>query len=213
MTFRHAGPGDDSCLSLFAVEPELPNEVVADIGHVHLKVSDLERGIGFIATSSSCNSGASMRGRPSSRLAGITITSASTPGAVEAVLLQLRRRPASTISRFATRAGATSPRRSSACSTPASRSIHPPIAAGKPTIYLRDPDDNGLELTWDRPRDKRPNPLPADDRPLDLWISARCLHCSIRRPIAAKIRATIRCGAVSGATAGSCVPSAAARSS
>lgn len=29
------------------MEPELPNEVVADIGHVHLKVSDLERGIGF----------------------------------------------------------------------------------------------------------------------------------------------------------------------
>jgi hypothetical protein len=29
-------------------------------------------------------------------------------------------------------------------------------------------DDNGLELTWDRPRDKRPNPLPAGDRPLDL---------------------------------------------
>ena len=36
------------------------------------------------------------------------------------------------------------------------------------SIYLRDPDRNGLELTWDRPHDARPNPLPDDDRPLDL---------------------------------------------
>ena len=168
MTFRDTGPGDDSCLSLFAVEPELPNVVVADIGHVHLKVSDLERGIGFYRDSSACNSRASTRGRPSSLSAGITITLASTPGAVEAVLLPLRRRPASTISRFAMRVGATSPRRSSACSTPESRSIILRLRRDSRLDYLRDPDDNGLELTWDRPRDKRPNPLPADDRPLDL---------------------------------------------
>ena len=36
------------------------------------------------------------------------------------------------------------------------------------SIYLHDPDQNGLELTWDRPRDARPDPLPNDDRPLDL---------------------------------------------
>jgi catechol 2,3-dioxygenase len=36
------------------------------------------------------------------------------------------------------------------------------------SIYLRDPDQNGLELTWDRPHEDRPNPLPKDDRALDL---------------------------------------------
>jgi len=36
------------------------------------------------------------------------------------------------------------------------------------SIYLRDPDENGVELTWDRPRELRPVPLPADDSPLDL---------------------------------------------
>jgi len=36
------------------------------------------------------------------------------------------------------------------------------------SIYLRDPDQNGLELTWDRPREARPDPLPKEDRPLDL---------------------------------------------
>jgi catechol 2,3-dioxygenase len=36
------------------------------------------------------------------------------------------------------------------------------------SLYLRDPDQNGVELTWDRPRESRPNPLRTDDRPLDL---------------------------------------------
>jgi catechol 2,3-dioxygenase len=36
------------------------------------------------------------------------------------------------------------------------------------SLYLRDPDQNGVELTWDRPVELRPAPLPADDRPLDL---------------------------------------------
>ena len=36
------------------------------------------------------------------------------------------------------------------------------------SLYLRDPDQNGVELTWDRPRELRPNPLRTDDRPLEL---------------------------------------------
>ena len=36
------------------------------------------------------------------------------------------------------------------------------------SLYVRDPDQNGVELTWDRPRESRPRPLPTDDRPLDL---------------------------------------------
>jgi catechol 2,3-dioxygenase len=36
------------------------------------------------------------------------------------------------------------------------------------SIYLRDPDQNGVELTWDRPRESRPKPSPKEDHPLDL---------------------------------------------
>jgi catechol 2,3-dioxygenase len=36
------------------------------------------------------------------------------------------------------------------------------------SIYLRDPDQNQLELTWDRPREARPDPLPEADQALDL---------------------------------------------
>ena len=36
------------------------------------------------------------------------------------------------------------------------------------SVYLRDPDQNGLELSWDRPQSARPDPLPDNDRPLDL---------------------------------------------
>ena len=41
-------------------------------------------------------------------------------------------------------------------------------AGGADSIYLHDADQNGLELTWDRPRELRPNPRPEEDRPLDL---------------------------------------------
>jgi hypothetical protein len=50
-------------------------------------------------------------------------------------------------------------------------------------------------------------------RSLSGWISARCLHCSIRRPIAAKVRATIHRVALSARLQACVVPSAAARSS
>lgn len=33
------------------------------------------------------------------------------------------------------------------------------------SIYLRDPDENGLELTWDRPREARPDPPPRTINP------------------------------------------------
>lgn len=36
------------------------------------------------------------------------------------------------------------------------------------SIYLQDPDGNGLELTWDRPRELRPDPLRTEDQALDL---------------------------------------------
>jgi catechol 2,3-dioxygenase len=41
-------------------------------------------------------------------------------------------------------------------------------AGAADSIYLRDPDQNGLELTWDRPPETRPNPPPTEDQPLDL---------------------------------------------
>ena len=36
------------------------------------------------------------------------------------------------------------------------------------SVYVRDPDENGVEVTWDRPLDERPVPLPETDGPLDL---------------------------------------------
>jgi catechol 2,3-dioxygenase len=41
-------------------------------------------------------------------------------------------------------------------------------AGAADSIYLRDPDQNGLELTWDRPPENRPSPAPREDQPLDL---------------------------------------------
>lgn len=35
------------------------------------------------------------------------------------------------------------------------------------SIYVRDPDNNGVELTWDRPRELWPAPEDREERPLD----------------------------------------------
>lgn len=44
------------------------------------------------------------------------------------------------------------------------------------SVYLRDPDGNGVELTWDRPRHLRPDPMPASDSPLELDDLLRSLE-------------------------------------
>lgn len=56
-------------------------------------------------------------------------------------------------------------------------------------LYLRDPDDNGLELYWDRPRDRWPRSpdgaLAMFTRPLDLEALRRAAHAPGADPPAA----------------------------
>jgi catechol 2,3-dioxygenase len=158
-----------SALASLAVEPELASEVIADIGHVHLKVSDLERGISFYRDLigmqlKSVHEGAAFLafGGYHHHLGLNTWRSRSGPPPPPeatglyhfAVRYADRRDLAATLKRLL---DAGIPIDSSSdCGGQAD------------SIYLRDPDENGLELTWDRPLDKRPNPPQADDRPLDL---------------------------------------------
>jgi catechol 2,3-dioxygenase len=151
------------------VEPELPNEVVADIGHVHLKVSDLERGIGFYRDLiglqlKGVHEGAAFLafggyhhhlGLNTWRSRGGAPPAQEATGLYHFAIRYARRRDLAAALKRLLDAGIPIDS-SSDCGGLAD------------SIYLRDPDDNGLELTWDRPRDKRPNPLPAGDRPLDL---------------------------------------------
>ena len=43
-----------------------------------------------------------------------------------------------------------------ASSRPTSNSTAPAITASAKRLYLRDPDDNGVELYWDRPKQQWP---------------------------------------------------------
>ena len=144
-------------------------EVVADIGHVHLKVADLERAISFYRDVvglqlKRVHDGAAFLafGKYHHHLALNTWRSkGGPPPAPEttglyhfAIRYASRRDLAATLKRLLD-AGIVIDS-SSDCGGHAD------------SIYLHDPDQNGLELTWDRPRESRPDPLPDDDRPLDL---------------------------------------------
>jgi catechol 2,3-dioxygenase len=146
-----------------------PREPWADIGHVHLKVSDLRRAIAFyrdlvgMELKSVQDEAAFLAfGRYHHHLALNTwSTRDAGPPAAEttglyhfAIRFASRRDLASTLKRL--REANVKIDSSSDC------------AGIADSIYLRDPDQNGLELTWDRPRESRPDPLPDDDRPLDL---------------------------------------------
>lgn len=89
------------------MEPEPPSEVVADIGHVHLKVSNLERGISFYRDLIGMQVKSVHEGAAFLASVGITIISDSTPGAAKADLPRPLKRPASTTSRFAMPIGET----------------------------------------------------------------------------------------------------------
>ncbi len=143
--------------------------MVADIGHVHLKVSDLERSIGFYRdligmTVKNLIDGAAFLafGDYHHHLALNTWHSkGGGPQAQEetglyhfAIRYASRRDLALALRRLLDAGVAIDS--SSDCGGLAD------------SIYLRDPDQNGLELTWDRPREDRPDPLPDHDRPLDL---------------------------------------------
>lgn len=142
---------------------------VADIGHVHLKVSDLERAIAFYRDVvgmelKTATGGAAFLafGKYHHHVAlNNWRTTGGSPPAPEAtglyhfaVRYTTRRDLASALKRILD--AGIQIESSSDCGGVAD------------SIYLHDPDQNGLELTWDRPRESRPSPLPNDDRPLDL---------------------------------------------
>ena len=152
-----------------SVEREPSGEVAADIGHVHLKVSDLERAINFYRDLiglqlKSVHEGAAFLafGSYHHHLGLNTWRSRGGPPPAD---------EATGLYHFAIRYAN---RRDLAAALKRLLDAGVPIDSSSDcggqaeSIYLRDPDENGLELAWDRPRDKRPNQPLADDRPLDL---------------------------------------------
>jgi catechol 2,3-dioxygenase len=143
--------------------------VVADIGHVHLKVSDLDRAIRFYRDVIGMEVKNVIAGAAFLAFGGyhhhVALNTWQSEGG------HAPPEEATGLYHFAIRY----PNRSDLAGT-----LQRLLDAGVPiesssdcggiadSIYLRDPDGNGLELTWDRPRDARPDPLPDDDRPLDL---------------------------------------------
>ena len=154
---------------------EPPIDPGADIGHVHLKVADLDRALAFYTrarSASSCSSATATK-PPSSPPAATTITSASTPGSRRPAS---RRPPAATglfhlAIRYPTRRAL-----AVALQRLLDHGIRIEGAADhgvSEALYLSDPDGNGIELYRDRPRDQWPEPAPGDQvamhtRPLDL---------------------------------------------
>lgn len=142
---------------------------VADIGHVHLKVADLDRAIRFYRDVigmevKSVHEGAAFLafGGYHHHLAlntwhsegGATPPKAATGLEHFAIRYASRRELALTL------------RRVLDAGVPIDSSSD--CGGIADSVYLRDPDQNGLELTWDRPHGARPDPLPDNDRPLDL---------------------------------------------
>ena len=144
-------------------------EAVADIGHVHLKVSDLDRAISFYRD-----------------LLGMEVKNA-VDGAVFLAFGSYHHHVA--LNTWQSKDGDPPAPQATGLYHFAIRyasrhdlamALKRLLVAGVPiesssdcggiadSLYLRDPDQNGVELTWDCPREARPSPLPTDDRPLDL---------------------------------------------
>jgi catechol 2,3-dioxygenase len=152
-----------------SVDMQSGRGTAADIGHVHLKVADLERAISFyrdvvgMELKSTQDAAAFLAfGSYHHHLALNTSRSkGGSPPAPEmtglyhfAIRYATRRDLASALKRVLD--AGVQVDSSSDCGGVAD------------SIYLRDPDQNGLELTWDRPREGRPDPPRREDRPLDL---------------------------------------------
>ena len=147
----------------------------AKIGHVHLKVADIDRSLDFYCgvlgfeLQAALWAGGGVRHAP----AAITTTSASTRGSRAAARRPRRAPPASSTSPSSTRPGASWP---IALHAAARRQLAADGASDhgvSEALYLRDPDQNGVELYWDRPRDQWPQPdgennIPMVSAPLDL---------------------------------------------
>ena len=145
-----------------------------DIGHVHLKVADIERALDVLRPA--CSGSRSRRAtgiRPSSSPpAGTTITSASTRGSRRAERRLLPATPGcfhAAIRYPDRKALADALRRLVDAGIPLDGASDHGVSEA---LYLRDPDGNGLELYRDRPREEWPRnddgSLGMFTRPLDV---------------------------------------------
>ena len=160
-----------------------PIDPGVDIGHVHLKVADIDRALDFY---SGVLGFEGRRGwaptRPSSPLATITTTSASTPGSQGRLAARAGHdRPLSHAIRYPTRrALADAVKRVIDAGVPLTGAADHGVSEA---IYLNDPDQNGVELYWDRPRDEWPRPQtarPESRCPRRLSTSPTCSPSSKR---------------------------------
>ena len=150
-----------------------PIDPRVDVGHVHLKVSDLERAVRFY-----------------SEVLGFQVTQRY--GAEAAFLSAGGYHHHVGLNTWESRGGAPPPRGSTGLYHVAFRYPDRPALAGalhrlrthsvpldgasdhgvSEALYFRDPDENGIELYWDRPRDEWPRDeaggLRMVTRPLDL---------------------------------------------
>jgi catechol 2,3-dioxygenase len=158
---------EDKQVSLERIDPE------TRIGHVHLKVSDLERALSFYCdvlgfeltqrygTQAAFVSAGGYHhhiGLNTWQSAGGSPPQAGTTGLYHFAILYPTR---SALADALRRLKAHSVRLDGASDHGVSEAL-----------YLRDPDDNGLELYWDRPREEWPRTLEGNigmfTRPLDL---------------------------------------------
>lgn len=143
------------------------------IGHVHLKVADLERALGFY-----CNVlGFELMGRLDNEAAFLSAGGYHHHIALNTWESRGGSRPAPGTTGlhhiailYPDRAAmAAAYRRVVALGIPIT---HAADHGGSEAVYLRDPDGNGVELTWDRPREEWPRgadgKLLLVNKPLDL---------------------------------------------
>ena len=117
----------------------------ATIGHVHLKVADLDRALAFYRDAL----GFELRGRIGDQTAFLAAGDYH-----HHIALSALENPAHSAIRFPTRA---------ALAGAARRLVehgytidHGSDHGGSEALYLADPDGNGIELYWDRPQDQWP---------------------------------------------------------
>ena len=130
-----------------------PLDPRTEIGHVHLKVADLERAVafysgvlGFEVTQRMGQSAAFLSAGGYHHHIGLNTWESQRGPAPR------RERPGSITLRFDIPIARRSAMRSAGCVTRACRSKARAIMVSVEALYLRDPDGNGVELYWDRPR-------------------------------------------------------------
>ena len=159
---------------------ESPLDPRVDIGHVHLKVADLERSLGFYRD---------VLGFEVQQHYGSEAAFLSAGGYHHHIGLNTWQSaggspppPGSTglfhvAIRYPDRAAlADAVRRVAAASIPIDGASDHGVSEA---VYLRDPDRNGIELYWDRPRERWPR---EDDGTLAMITAPLDLHALLREP-------------------------------